>query len=91
MPYSELSTDRGLAASTPAAERVSEFLHAVYGWMCAGLAITAAAFGEQLAPVASRAETCQGTAANQPQEVPKDVTRKLARFIVSSRCSATTN
>jgi 2-methylcitrate dehydratase PrpD len=50
-----------------------------------GLAITAAAFGEQLAPVASRAETCQGTAANQPQEVPKDVTRKLARFIVSSR------
>src|SRR3954470_11806182 len=41
MPYSELSTDRGLA-STPAADRVSEFLHAVYGWMCAGLAITAA-------------------------------------------------
>src|SRR3984893_7251806 len=50
-----------------------------------GLAITAAAFGEQLAPVAAGAETSQCAVANQAQEAPKDVTRKLARFIVSSR------
>src|ERR1700730_7371902 len=49
-----------------------------------GLAITAAAFGEQLAPVAAGAETSQCAVANQAQEAPKDVTRKLARFIVSS-------
>jgi FtsH-binding integral membrane protein len=37
----DLSSPRGFSASLPVAERVSEFLRAVYGWMCAGLAITA--------------------------------------------------
>ena len=41
MASSELSTDRGFSTSLPAAERVSLFLRAVYGWMCIGLAITA--------------------------------------------------
>ena len=41
MASSELSTDRGFSSSLPAAERVSVFLRAVYGWMCIGLAITA--------------------------------------------------
>jgi FtsH-binding integral membrane protein len=43
MTSSELSTDRGFAASLPEAERVGIFLRAVYGWMCVGLAITAGA------------------------------------------------
>lgn len=42
MAYSELSSDSRLSASLPVEERVSAFLRAVYGWMCAGLAITAA-------------------------------------------------
>ena len=37
----DLSTPRAFPASLPAAERVNAFLRAVYGWMCAGLAITA--------------------------------------------------
>jgi FtsH-binding integral membrane protein len=41
MATSELSSDRGFSTSLPVAERVSVFLRAVYGWMCAGLAITA--------------------------------------------------
>lgn len=35
-------SDARFATSLPAAERVNGFLRAVYGWMCAGLAITAA-------------------------------------------------
>ncbi len=33
--------DRSLAGGYPAVERVNAFLRGVYGWMCAGLAITA--------------------------------------------------
>ena len=39
-PY-EMSPDRAFATPVDAAERVGTFLRAVYGWMCAGLAITA--------------------------------------------------
>jgi FtsH-binding integral membrane protein len=41
MALSELTSDRGFSASLPAAERVTVFLRAVYGWMAVGLAITA--------------------------------------------------
>jgi uncharacterized protein len=41
MASSELISDRGFSTALPAAERVSIFLRAVYGWMCVGLAITA--------------------------------------------------
>jgi uncharacterized protein len=41
MPH-DVSSPRAFPASLPAAERVNVFLRAVYGWMCAGLAITAA-------------------------------------------------
>ena len=41
MASTELSSGRGFASALPVAERVSMFLRAVYGWMCAGLAITA--------------------------------------------------
>jgi FtsH-binding integral membrane protein len=37
----EMSPDAAFATSGDAAERVTTFLRAVYGWMCAGLAITA--------------------------------------------------
>jgi FtsH-binding integral membrane protein len=37
----EMTPDRSFSASLPAAERVTLFLRAVYGWMCGGLAITA--------------------------------------------------
>src|SRR6202140_5697895 len=39
-PY-EMSPDRAFTTPVDAAERVGAFLRAVYGWMCAGLAITA--------------------------------------------------
>src|SRR5580704_10398869 len=39
-PY-EMSPDRAFTTPVDAAERVGTFLRAVYGWMCAGLAITA--------------------------------------------------
>jgi FtsH-binding integral membrane protein len=39
-PY-EISPNARFATSVDAAERVGTFLRAVYGWMCAGLAITA--------------------------------------------------
>jgi len=39
-PY-EMSSDRAFTLPVDAAERVGTFLRAVYGWMCAGLAITA--------------------------------------------------
>jgi FtsH-binding integral membrane protein len=43
MGYQEdVSSPRAFTGSPAAAERVTEFLRAVYGWMCAGLAITAA-------------------------------------------------
>jgi FtsH-binding integral membrane protein len=38
---SEVSSVNRFSTSLPVAERVSIFLRAVYGWMCAGLAITA--------------------------------------------------
>jgi FtsH-binding integral membrane protein len=41
MASTEFSPDRAFASPLPVAERVSEFLRAVYGWMCIGLAITA--------------------------------------------------
>ena len=37
-----LDTSPTFPTSTAAAERVTTFLRSVYGWMCAGLAITAA-------------------------------------------------
>jgi FtsH-binding integral membrane protein len=37
----EMSPDAAFTTPTVAAERVGTFLRAVYGWMCAGLAITA--------------------------------------------------
>jgi uncharacterized protein len=40
MAFENLVNERGLSASLPA-DRVQTFLRAVYGWMCAGLAITA--------------------------------------------------
>lgn len=42
MAYEDMLSDARFATSLPAAERVNVFLRAVYGWMCAGLAITAA-------------------------------------------------
>jgi FtsH-binding integral membrane protein len=43
MAYQDVSSaDPRLARAIPATELVNAFLRAVYGWMCAGLAITAA-------------------------------------------------
>src|ERR1700719_3760775 len=39
-PY-EMSPDRAFTTPVEAGERIGTFLRAVYGWMCAGLAITA--------------------------------------------------
>src|ERR1700688_4496432 len=39
-PY-EMTPDRAFTTPVEAGERVGTFLRAVYGWMCAGLAITA--------------------------------------------------
>jgi FtsH-binding integral membrane protein len=41
MAPSDLSSVGGFSNSLPVADRVGVFLRAVYGWMCAGLAITA--------------------------------------------------
>jgi FtsH-binding integral membrane protein len=41
MASTDFSPDRAFSSPLPVAERVSEFLRAVYGWMCIGLAITA--------------------------------------------------
>jgi hypothetical protein len=41
MASSEFSSDSRFPAALPVAERVNAFLRAVYGWMAAGLAITA--------------------------------------------------
>ena len=40
-PY-DMTPDRPFTAALPVEERVTVFLRSVYGWMCAGLAITAA-------------------------------------------------
>jgi 2-methylcitrate dehydratase PrpD len=48
-----------------------------------GLAITAAALSEPLAPAG--AQTSNAAPPNQAAEAPNDVTSKLARFIVSAR------
>src|SRR5256885_12762365 len=37
----QMDPDRSLAEGYPVVERVNAFLRGVYGWMCAGLAITA--------------------------------------------------
>jgi len=37
----EFTPDRTFGASLPAEERITAFLRSVYGWMCAGLGITA--------------------------------------------------
>ena len=42
MAQYDLSRDAALSRGFPVEERVTAFLRAVYGWMCAGLAITAA-------------------------------------------------
>jgi FtsH-binding integral membrane protein len=42
MARDEMTRDQPFAPALPMAERVGVFLRAVYGWMCAGLAITAA-------------------------------------------------
>lgn len=42
MAFSDLSSDSRFPAALPVADRVNAFLRAVYGWMAAGLAITAA-------------------------------------------------
>src|SRR6476660_2521739 len=43
MAYEDISSaDNRFATSIPATELVNAFLRAVYGWMCVGLAITAA-------------------------------------------------
>jgi FtsH-binding integral membrane protein len=39
--YDEMTPDAAFTTPVVAAERVSTFLRGVYGWMCAGLAITA--------------------------------------------------
>jgi FtsH-binding integral membrane protein len=41
MPFPELSADGGFSTALPVELRVTVFLRAVYGWMCAGLAVTA--------------------------------------------------
>jgi FtsH-binding integral membrane protein len=41
MASTDYSPNRAFSTPLPVADRVSEFLRAVYGWMCIGLAITA--------------------------------------------------
>jgi FtsH-binding integral membrane protein len=41
MAQSEIARDRRFTSPYPAADQIATFLRAVYGWMCAGLAITA--------------------------------------------------
>src|SRR6266403_806683 len=50
-----------------------------------GLAITAAAFGEPLAPAPGRAQTSQAAQASEASQVPSDATRRLSHFILSTR------
>src|SRR5215467_4971102 len=49
----------------------------------AGLAVTAAAIGDPLATTQARAQVPK--AALKQAELPNDLTRKLARFIISAR------
>ena len=42
MAYEDIFADARFTTSTAGTERVNAFLRAVYGWMCTGLAITAA-------------------------------------------------
>lgn len=41
MAQSEIARDRRFTSPYPVADQIATFLRAVYGWMCAGLAITA--------------------------------------------------
>jgi FtsH-binding integral membrane protein len=41
MDQSEIARDRRFTSPYPVADQIATFLRAVYGWMCAGLAITA--------------------------------------------------
>lgn len=41
MAQSEITRDRRFTSPYPVADQIATFLRAVYGWMCAGLAITA--------------------------------------------------
>jgi 2-methylcitrate dehydratase PrpD len=50
-----------------------------------GLAITAAALSERLAPSPAHAQSAKGAPPSQAAEAPNDATRKLAKFIVSAR------
>jgi len=51
----------------------------------AGVAVTAAAIGEPLATVGAQAQTPDGASPKEAAQLPNDLTRKLARFIVSAR------
>jgi 2-methylcitrate dehydratase PrpD len=51
----------------------------------AGLAVTAAAIGEPLATAQAQTQTPKVASPNQTAELPNDLTRRLARFIVSAR------
>src|SRR5215468_2755785 len=51
----------------------------------AGLAVTAAAIGEPLATASAQTRASKVTSPNQVTELPNDLTRRLARFIVSAR------
>src|SRR5258705_3382150 len=64
MAQSESTRDRFAApyADTRLSEQVSAFLSAVYGWMCAGLAITAITAWY----VASNAQLAMSIATNRP-------------------------
>jgi len=50
----------------------------------AGLAVTAAAIGEPLATAPAQTQASKVTSPNQVTELPNDLTRRLARFIVSA-------
>src|SRR5215475_5947940 len=51
----------------------------------AGLAVTAAAIGEPLATAPAQTQASKVTSPNQVTELPNDLTRRLARFIVAAR------
>ena len=51
----------------------------------AGLAVTAAAVGEPVTTAAAQAQAPTAARPKEAMELPNDLTRKLARFIVSAR------
>src|SRR5215203_1679460 len=50
-----------------------------------GLAITAAALGDAVTPVSASAQSSTNAAPAKAEELPKGLTRNLARFIVTTR------